>query len=73
MGFGPVSVGELVLGFEELPELLTVEEAAVFLRVSRGVGYQLARRFTDTNGRRAYPSCGSAVNSVSRNARSNGC
>ncbi len=44
-----------MLGFEELPELLTVEEAAVFLRVSRGVGYQLARRFWDTNGREGLP------------------
>ena len=44
-----------MLGFEELPELLTVEEAAVFLRVSRGVGYQLARRFCDTNGQEGLP------------------
>ena len=45
----------MALGFEELPELLTVEEAARFLRVSRGVGYQMARRFLDTNGAHGLP------------------
>lgn len=45
-----------MLSFEELPELLmTVEEAAVFLRVSRSVGYQVARRFWDTNSREGLP------------------
>ena len=45
-----------MLRFKELPELLmTVEEAAVFLRVSRSVGYQLARRFWDTNSREGLP------------------
>ena len=38
--------------FENLPDLLTVEEAARFLRISRGLAYQLAREYlaTKTHG-----------------------
>ena len=33
---------------EEYPEMLTVEEAAEYLRVSRAMGYQLARQYRIT-------------------------
>ena len=40
---------------DELPEVLTVEEAAAFLRVSRGLGYQLAREYVATDGAAGLP------------------
>ena len=40
---------------DELPELLTVEEAAKFLRIGRGLAYQLARQFIETEGREGLP------------------
>jgi excisionase family DNA binding protein len=35
---------------DEYPEMLTVEEAAEYLRVSRAMGYQLARQYRITGG-----------------------
>jgi excisionase family DNA binding protein len=40
---------------EELPEVLTVEEAAAVLRISRGAGYALARRYLATDGQEGLP------------------
>ena len=42
-------------GFEGLPNLLTIEEAADVLRVSRSQGYVLARRYLDTKGGDGLP------------------
>jgi excisionase family DNA binding protein len=39
----------------DLPELLTVEEAARYLRIGRGSAYELARRFRVTDGREGLP------------------
>lgn len=39
----------------ELPEVLTVEEAARVLRISRGAAYELARVWRETNGREGLP------------------
>ncbi len=38
-----------------LPDLLTVEEAAVLLRIGRNKAYSLARRWRATNGRCGLP------------------
>jgi excisionase family DNA binding protein len=40
---------------EELPEVLTVEEAAAVLRIGRGAAYELARQYRLTNGREGLP------------------
>lgn len=40
---------------DELPEVLTVEEAAAFLRIGRGAAYELARRWRESNGREGLP------------------
>ena len=40
---------------DELPEVLTVEEAAAVLRIGRGAAYDLARIFRATNGREGLP------------------
>lgn len=39
----------------KLPEVLTVEEAAGILRISRNSAYILARRWRDTDGREGLP------------------
>lgn len=39
----------------ELPEVLTVEEAAALLRIGRGSAYALARRWRATGGREGLP------------------
>lgn len=38
-----------------LPEVLTVEETADILRISRNSAYMLARRWRDTDGREGLP------------------
>ncbi len=38
------------LELNDYPELLTVEEAAAYLRISRTLGYQLARQYQTTDG-----------------------
>ncbi len=40
---------------EEYPELMTVEEAAEYLRVSKAMGYQLARQYRITDGAAGLP------------------
>jgi hypothetical protein len=39
----------------DLPEVLTVEEAAVLLRISRNCAYGLARRWRASGGREGLP------------------
>jgi len=41
--------------WDELPEVLTVEEAAAVLRIGRGAAYELARQWRATNGREGLP------------------
>lgn len=43
------------MGLEELPELLTVEEAATFLRIGRPAAYDLSRQWRVTNGKAGLP------------------
>ena len=40
---------------EELPAVLSVEEAAAFLRIGRTCAYELARRYQSTGGREGLP------------------
>jgi excisionase family DNA binding protein len=40
---------------DELPEVLTIEEAAKVLRIGRGAAYALARRYLATDGRKGLP------------------
>lgn len=40
---------------DELPEVLTVEEAADILRIGRGTAYELARQWHETDGRHGLP------------------
>jgi len=39
----------------DYPDLLTVEEAADYLRISRALGYQLARQYRVTDGAAGLP------------------
>jgi excisionase family DNA binding protein len=39
----------------DYPDLLTVEEAADYLRISRALGYQLARQYRITDGEAGLP------------------
>jgi hypothetical protein len=41
--------------FDELPDVLTIHEAAEFMRVSAGVAYEIARRYRATKGREGLP------------------
>ena len=40
---------------DQLPEVLTIEEAAKVLRIGRGAAYALARRYLDSGGREGLP------------------
>lgn len=48
-------LGLVVLDVENLPPVLTVEEAASVLRIGRGTAYDLARLFRVTNGAAGLP------------------
>ena len=39
----------------ELPDFLTVEEAATVLRIGRSRAYELTKRWRETNGREGLP------------------
>jgi hypothetical protein len=41
--------------YDELPEFLTVPEAARLLRISRGAAYAAARQFRESQGRSGLP------------------
>ena len=41
--------------FEDLPDVLTVHEAADVLRISPNAAYAMARRYRATNGREGLP------------------
>ena len=41
--------------FEELPEVLTVEEAATVLRIGRTAAYELCRQWRTSGGRQGLP------------------
>jgi len=43
------------LSLDDLPEVLTVEEAAVVLRIGRGAAYELTRLWRETGGREGLP------------------
>lgn len=43
------------MGFEELPEVMTVEEAATLLRIGRSAAYELCRQWRLTGGRAGLP------------------
>jgi excisionase family DNA binding protein len=43
---------------DELPEVLTIEEAAKVLRIGRGAAYALARQYLATDGREGLPVVG---------------
>jgi excisionase family DNA binding protein len=40
---------------DELPDVLTVEEAARVLRIGRGAAYELARQWRESGGRHGLP------------------
>ena len=40
---------------DDLPDVLTIPEAAEFMRVSPGVAYEMARRYRATSGREGLP------------------
>ena len=43
------------MGLEQLPEVMTVEEAAAFLRIGRSAAYELCRQWRVTGGRTGLP------------------
>jgi excisionase family DNA binding protein len=43
------------MSFDELPEMLTVEEAAAVLRIGRSAAYAEVARFEATGGRHGIP------------------
>jgi excisionase family DNA binding protein len=46
---------EVKVSFEDLPEFLTVEEAAEVLRIGRTAAYLLTRRWRDSGGQEGLP------------------
>jgi hypothetical protein len=53
--WGEDRTGGEVVALEELPEFLTVEEAARVLRISRTSAYLLTQRWRFTHGREGLP------------------
>lgn len=47
--------GEPTWSWDDLPEVLTVEEAAKVLRIGRGAAYDLAKQWRQTDGRTGLP------------------
>jgi excisionase family DNA binding protein len=45
----------MIRSISDYPDLMTVEEAANYLRVSRTLGYQLARQYRITGGEAGLP------------------
>jgi hypothetical protein len=43
------------MSYDELPEFLTIPEAARLLRISRGAAYAAAREFRESRGCRGLP------------------
>lgn len=43
------------MSLADLPDVLTIEEAAAVLRIGRGAAYELARRYLWSNGREGLP------------------
>jgi excisionase family DNA binding protein len=39
------------MSFEDLPDILTIDEVAKFLRIGRNTAYELTRRWRVTGGR----------------------
>jgi excisionase family DNA binding protein len=52
---GDLRVARQPPSLDELPDVLTVEEAAGILRVSRGAAYELARQWRESGGRHGLP------------------
>lgn len=43
------------MSIDDLPDFLTIEEAARILRIGRGQAYELARRWRTTDGAEGLP------------------
>ncbi|MBW3651609.1 MAG: helix-turn-helix domain-containing protein [Actinobacteria bacterium] len=52
---GGLRVVQETPSLDELPEVLTIEEAAAVLRIGRGAAYELARQWRDSGGREGLP------------------
>lgn len=52
---GELRVVRQAPSLDDLPEVLTVEEAARVLRISRGAAYELARQWRESGGRHGLP------------------
>ena len=50
-----IRANDAVPPLDELPDVLTVDEAAVVPRIGRGAAYELARRFRESGGREGLP------------------
>ncbi len=48
-------LGGLSVSLDDLPDFLTIEEAARVLRIGRGQAYELARRWRASNGAEGLP------------------